>query len=75
MSEFLNSEVAQTGGWLTVSASIGLTFVEWLRLIPVNDILQGVMLVGSIVFLYYKIKNARLDAKIKKQKILDNQNK
>jgi len=69
MNEVLNSDIAQAGGWTTVYLSIGLTVLEWLGETTVNDILQGVLLLGSIVFLWFKIKNSRLDAKIKQREL------
>lgn len=67
MNEFLDSDVAQAGGWISLVSSIALTLIEWVTKLPVNDSLQAVMLIGSIIFLYYKIKHSVLDFKIKKE--------
>lgn len=69
--DVLNSDLAQAGGWSTVFGSLILSVGEWLGEFTVNGFLQGIMLVGSIVFLYYKIMNARLDSKIKKRDLDD----
>ena len=69
MQEFVDNDLAQAGGWTTVGGSIFLTVMDWLGTMTVNDFLQGVMLVGSIIFLAYKILNSRLDAKIKRKQL------
>ena len=69
MEQFLDSNAAQAGGWTTVASSIFLTVLEWMGEMTVNDVLQGILLVGSIVFLWYKILNSRLDAKLKRQEL------
>jgi hypothetical protein len=70
-SEVLDSDLAQAGGWSTVVGSVFLTIMEWLGELTVNDILQGILLIGSIIFLWYKIVNARLDARIKRKELKD----
>ena len=67
MISVLDSDIAQAGGWTTVSLSLFLTVSEWIGHFEINDILQGVASVGALVFLWYKIKMIRLDIKIKKE--------
>jgi hypothetical protein len=74
-SDVLDSDLAQAGGWSTVAGSVFLWVMELLGNMSVNDVLQGILLVGSIVFLYYKMLNARLDSKIKKKQLNDDSSK
>ena len=67
MNQFLDSDIAQAGGWTTVALSIMLSFVDWICELPVNDILQSVASFGAIIFLWYKIRMIRLEYKIKKR--------
>lgn len=67
---FLQSELADAMGFTTMVSSIGLAIGDWLDITNVNDWLQFFVTLGGIVWLWFKIKNSRLDAKIKK-KILD----
>jgi hypothetical protein len=69
--DLLDSDLAQAGGWTTVAGSVFLSIMEWIGHLTVNDALQGILLVGSVIFLYYKILNARLDSKIKKKQLKD----
>jgi hypothetical protein len=69
--DLLDSDLAQAGGWTTVAGSVVLSIMEWIGHLTVNDVLQGILLVGSVIFLYYKILNARLDSKIKKKQLKD----
>jgi hypothetical protein len=69
MQGLLETDIAQAGGWTTVAGSLFLFIMEQLADLTVNDFLQGLMLVGSIIFLFYKIKNSRLDAKLKKKQL------
>lgn len=73
MTEILDSDIAQAGGWLTVSTSLFLSLTEWLGHFEINDILQGLASVGALVFLWYKIRMIRLDIKIKKKRLEDNE--
>jgi hypothetical protein len=70
-SDILDSDLAQAGGWTTVVGTVLLNIMEWIGHLTVNDVLQGMLLVGSVIFLYYKILNARLDSKIKKKQLND----
>ena len=69
MQEVLDSDIAQAGGYVTLAGSVTLALMEWIAHMSINDVLQGVMAVGGIIFLYYKIANARLDKKLKKEEL------
>ena len=73
MDQYLDSDIAQAGGWTTVVGSLFLTIMEWFGEMTVNDFLQGILLVGSIIFLWYKILNSRLDAKLKRKQLKDSE--
>lgn len=62
----MDSDLAQAGGWSAVVSSIMMSMMEWAVGLTVNDVLQGFMYAGSALFLYYKIVNSRLDAKMKR---------
>jgi len=66
----LNTPIADYLGGTTFIASISLYSMEWFNLVNINDILTTVSLLGGLFWLFYKIKNARLDSKLK-QKELD----
>jgi len=66
----LNNPIADYLGGTTFIASISLYSMEWFNLININDVLTTISLVGGLFWLFYKIKNARLDSKLK-QKELD----
>lgn len=65
-SDALSSDLAQAGGWTTVAGSAILAIMEWFSSVTVNDFLQAVMLVGSLIFLYYKIQSQRLNVQSQK---------
>jgi len=73
MDQYLDSDIAQAGGWTTVVGSLFLTIMEWFGEMTVNDFLQGILLVGSIIFLWYKILNSKLDAKLKRKQLKDSE--
>ena len=65
-SDALSSDLAQAGGWTTVAGSAVMAIVEWFSTITINDFLQGIMLVGSLIFLYYKIQSQKLNVQNQK---------
>jgi hypothetical protein len=76
MDEILDSDLAQAGGYLTWVSTITMTILEWVSSLEINDVLQGVAALGSLVFLFYKIQNLvltnrsiRLDNKKKKKEL------
>jgi hypothetical protein len=75
MQEDFNMDIAQAGGWTTVASSFFLSVMELLGDVTVNDFLQGILLVGSIVFLYFKIKNSIMDLKLKKKELAEDDDK
>jgi len=66
----LNNPIVDYLGGFTFIASISLKSMEWFNLANINDILTTVSILGGLVWLVFKIKNARLDSKLK-QKELD----
>ncbi len=66
----LNNPIADYLGGVTFIASISLKSIEWFNLANINDLLTTVSIVGGLVWMVFKIKNARLDSKLK-QKELD----
>lgn len=69
--EFLNSDIAQVSGYTTVVATVGMSLLDWIGSIPINDGLQFMVSLGGFVFLFYKIKGQRLDNELKKKKLLE----
>lgn len=71
MDNVLDSDLAQAGGYLTWVSTIAMTLLEWAGSLEINDVLQGLTALGSLLFLYYKIQNLRLDKKIKEKELKD----
>jgi hypothetical protein len=69
MDDILDSDLAQAGGYLTWISTITMTLLEWASSLEVNDILQALTALGSLLFLYYKVQNLRLDKKIKEKEL------
>jgi hypothetical protein len=76
MDDVLNSDVAQTGGWMTFVGAALANIIEWLGKIPVNDYMQVLLSIGGVLFIFYKIytqkiiaKNEKLDTKIKEEQL------
>lgn len=67
MHDILDSEIAQTGGYLTVLGGFGLWIIDELGKYEINDYFQSAMALGGAIFLFYKIANIRIDYKLKKQ--------
>ena len=65
MYKILGETVADTLGFTTVGVSITMSAIEVLSSAHVNDGLHILASVGALFFLYYKIKNSRMDYKIK----------
>lgn len=62
-------DTLEVGGSVTIVAAFATCIIELLGQYSFNDYAQGFLTIGGIVFLFYKIKNARLDSKLK-QRIL-----
>jgi hypothetical protein len=71
MDNVLDSDLAQAGGYLTWVSTIAMTLLEWVGTLEINDVLQALTALGSLLFLYYKIQNLRLDKKIKERELKD----
>jgi hypothetical protein len=71
MDNVLDSDLAQAGGYLTWVSTITMTLLEWVGTLEINDVLQALTALGSLLFLYYKIQNLRLDKKIKEKELKD----
>jgi hypothetical protein len=71
MDNVLDSDLAQAGGYLTWVSTIAMTLLEWVGSLEINDVLQALTALGSLLFLYYKIQNLRLDKKIKEKELKD----
>jgi hypothetical protein len=69
MDNVLDSDLAQAGGYLTWVSTITMALLEWVGSLEINDVLQGLTALGSLLFLYYKIQNLRLDKKIKEKEL------
>ena len=55
MQEALDSDLAQAGGYATLASSAMMAILEWVAHMSINDVLQGVMAIGGLIFLFYKI--------------------
>ena len=55
MEQFIDDSTVEAGGWTTVVTTLSVTLMEWFGEMTVNNFLQALMLIGSIIFLYYKI--------------------
>ena len=71
MDNVLDSDLAQAGGYLTWVSTIAMAILEWVGTLEINDVLQAFTAFGSLLFLYYKIQNLRLDKKIKEKELKD----
>ena len=56
-----------TIGLTLTGTTVAMSAVEVLSSIYVNEGLHLLASVGALVFLYYKIKNSRLDSKLKQR--------
>ena len=69
----MDSDIAQASGWSAVITSIMVSIMDWASDLSINEILQGFMYFGSSLFLYYKIVGQRLDVKIKRKIIKEDE--
>jgi hypothetical protein len=70
ITDALNSDIAEGGGIAVTSTLLAANIAEWIGLFHLNDIIEFIMAIGGAVFIYWKIVNAKLEAKSKQ---LDNQ--
>jgi lantibiotic modifying enzyme len=69
INSILDSPVGEVGGYTTAGTAILLQIGATLNISDVNPWITAVTGLAGLVFLIYKIKNIKLDNKIKKQKI------
>ena len=67
MERILDSDAAQAGGIFSAIGAFVMYVLEVLSDMSFNDYAQGILTVGGIVYLFYRIKNSRLDAKLKQR--------
>lgn len=70
MYTFLDSDLAQAGGYTVTIGAIALKVIDFFSQYNINDYAQGAMALGGFIFLCYKIANARVD---RRNKLLDEQ--
>ena len=72
-TRLLDTQEASIGGVLTLATTGLIQIYEWITMESPNDFIElGIALAGG-VFLCYKINGQRLDNKIKRQKLKDNE--
>ena len=69
LERMFENEYVNIGGTLTITAAFLSSIIEWLSGYSFNDYVQGVLTIGGVVFLFYKIKMARIDIKIKEREL------
>lgn len=67
MYKILGQELADSLGFATVGASVGMTILEWFTALNVNEVIHTIASVGGLAFLFYKIKHLRFELKVKKE--------
>lgn len=65
----LNNPIADYLGGTTFIASISLWSMEVFNLANINNILTTASLIGGLIWMVFKIKNARLDSKLKEKEL------
>jgi len=75
MNEFMANDVIEGAGWTTFFLAVGSGIIELLTQIKLNDILQLLLSIGGLVFLWFKIKLIILDVKIRKKTLNEDDNK
>lgn len=65
------NELAEVGGLFSALSGFGMCLIELVSTYTFNQYIQGLLTVGGVVYLFYKIKNARLDAKLKSKVLQD----
>ena len=71
ITQVLNSDVATAGGILNLVGFGFLKLRELMTLDNFNNLLEFGMVVGGLVFLFYKIQGQRLDNKKKRKDLKD----
>jgi len=71
MERLLDSDLAQAGGIASTTISFSMYVTELFSDMTFNDYAQAILTVGGMIYLFYRIKNSRLDAKIKEKQLKD----
>ena len=71
MELLLDSDLAQAGGIASTTISFSMYVTELFSDMTFNDYAQAILTVGGMIYLFYRIKNSRLDAKIKEKQLKD----
>ncbi len=69
INSLLDSPLGDAGGYATVGTAILLQVSTTLNIGDINPWITTATAIAGFIFLIYKIKNIKLDNKIKKQKI------
>lgn len=69
MAENIDTSGFDLGAYALIGYSLFSWFFELFSAHDVNDFLQILLGAGGLVFLFFKIKNSYLDAKIKKKEL------
>lgn len=69
------NEVAEVGGIFSALSGFGMCVIELVSTYTFNEYIQGLLTIGGVVYLFYKISNARLDVKLKKKVLEDDYQK
>lgn len=67
MERLINNPIVDSLGLATIISTALIGIGEHFGSLNFNDIVQGFIGVGGVIFLFYKIKNSRLDYKKKKR--------
>lgn len=67
MERLINNPIVDSLGLATIISTALIGIGEHFGSLNFNDIVQGFIGVGGVIFLFYKIKNSRLDYKVKKR--------
>ena len=71
MDRLLDNDLAQAGGIASTTMSFSMYVLELFSDMTFNDYAQAILTVGGVIYLFYRIKNSRLDAKIKEKQLKD----
>jgi hypothetical protein len=67
MNRLIDNPILDSLGFATVISTALIGIGEHFAHLNFNDVVQAVIGVGGIIFLFYKIKNSRIDYKVKKR--------
>ena len=69
MIKLLGEQLADGLGYATVSASVGMSLLEWFTAVNVSEALHILASVGGLGFLWYKIRHLRIEVKMRKEEL------